>query len=708
MYLVKNQTVGGSLVFAALTFMSFNLKGIERNERVKKPNIIFILTDDLGYGDLGVLFQDQRAKTNDRSEPWEFTPNLDKLASQGVLLTQHYCAAPVCAPSRASIVLGVSQGHANVRDNQFDKAIEDNYTIASTLREAGYSTAAIGKWGLQGDDRWNKNGSEWPAKPTNRGFEYFLGYMRHKDGHEHYPKEGLYRDPKQVWENNVNIAVGLDKCYTADLWTAAAKRWIIQHEKGKNSGKPFFMYLAYDTPHAVLELPTQAYPKGRGLNGGIQWLGKKGEMINTASGTVDSWVHPDYRNATWDNDKNPSTPEVPWPDVYKRYATATRRIDSAIGDLMQLLKDLKIDDNTIIVFTSDNGPSRESYLPKKYRLNTPDFFNSFGPFDGIKRDCWEGGVRMPTIARWSGHFPAGKEVRSPSASYDWATTFLDAAGMPAPARMDGISLMPELTGKGTQMKQTVYVEYYQPQKTPDYPEFAPAHRGRRRNQMQVVRTGNLVGVRYDIHSTGDNFEIYDANKDPQEIHDLYKEGKAGMDTLQQWMKAKAVQMRRPNASAPRPYDDALVPAVRQRKTAGGVVWKEYDGDFPWVPQVGTLKMSQSGTAVTPDIEVNNKHGDLAMFFEGYLKVPADGEYTFYLSADHGALMRIHDATVIDEDYGYTPGEERQGTINLQKGLHPFRIYYVSKKNEKPLLNMEWSGPGISKTQVPESAISHAE
>ena len=144
------------------------------NDR-KQPNIIFILTDDMGYGDVGVLFQNQRAKANDRSEPWEFTPNLDILAAQGALLTQQYCAAPVCAPSRASILTGLSQGHANVRDNQFDKALADNYTMPSTLRDAGYSTAAIGKYGLQGDDRWDTNGSLWPARPLNRGFDYFLG-----------------------------------------------------------------------------------------------------------------------------------------------------------------------------------------------------------------------------------------------------------------------------------------------------------------------------------------------------------------------------------------------------------------------------------------------------------------------------------------------------------------------------------------------------
>src|SRR5699024_4986128 len=274
----------------------------------------------------------------------------------------HYAPAPVCAPSRASLLLGVSQGHSNVRDNQFDKALADNYTIASTLQTLGYHTVAVGKWGLQGDERFNISDVKWPARPLNRGFDVYLGYMRHSDGHEHYPKEGLYRGKKQVWWNKKNIVNKLDKCYTADLWTAYAKHWIVQHEKGKDKKRPFFMYLAFDTPHAVDELPTQKYPAGGGLHGGIQWIGKTGHFINTASGKPDSYVNPDYANATYDDDNDPSTSEVAWPETYKRYATANRRIDYAVGDIVQLLKDLNMDSSTLIVYTSDNGPSVETYL----------------------------------------------------------------------------------------------------------------------------------------------------------------------------------------------------------------------------------------------------------------------------------------------------------------------------------------------------------
>lgn len=326
-----------------------------------RPNILLILCDDLGYRDLGALFQNSRTA----GLPKHSTPQLDALAAEGLQMRRHYCAAPVCAPSRASLLLGQHQGHANVRDNQFDKALENNHTVATVMKQTGYATACVGKWGLQGS---GSNPATWPAYPTKRGFDFYFGYVRHADGHEHYPKEGLYRGAKEVWDNNTEISASLDKCYTADLWTARAKSWIADHHAAHPT-QPFFLFLAYDTLHAVLELPTQAYPVGGGTNGGLQWLGTPGQMINTASGAIDSWIHPDYASATYDDDGNTGTSEVAWPDVYKRYATSVRRIDDAVGDLKQLLQQLSIDTNTLVVFTSDNGPSIESYLTQSISAN---------------------------------------------------------------------------------------------------------------------------------------------------------------------------------------------------------------------------------------------------------------------------------------------------------------------------------------------------
>ncbi len=247
-----------------------------------RPNIIFILCDDLGYGDVGVFVQNQRAARQDRSLPFFATPHLDTLAREGVKIPQHYAAASVCAPSRASLLTGLTQGHASVRDNQFDKALADTHTLATVLRQAGYATAALGKWGLQGgDDEKNAAGTPatWPAYPTRRGFDFFFGYVRHKDGHFHYPKE----DRREVWENDREISAGLDLCYTTDLFTARTKKWIVEHNAAQPA-QPFFLYLAYDTPHAVLQNPPTAYPSGGGLGGGVQWTDRPHAMINTATG----------------------------------------------------------------------------------------------------------------------------------------------------------------------------------------------------------------------------------------------------------------------------------------------------------------------------------------------------------------------------------------------------------------------------------------
>jgi len=666
----------------------------------KQPNIIFILTDDLGWGDLGTFFQKQRQKENRKSEPWAFTPNLDKMAAQGAKLPHHYCAAPVCAPSRASILLGVSQGHANVRDNQFDKALENNHTVASVLRQAGYATAAIGKWGLQGG---KKDSKDWPAHPLNRGFDYYYGYMRHADGHEHYPKEGIYRGAKEVWENRTEVSAGLDKCYTGDLWTAATKKWIVDHKKSSKAANPFFIYLAYDTPHAVLELPTQQYPAGSGLKGGVQWLGKPGQMINTASGNVDTWIHPDYANATYDHDTDTATPETPWPDVYKRYATSIRRIDDQVGDILALLKDMKLDANTMVVFTSDNGPSLESYLPNTYLPNNPDFFNSFGPFDGVKRDIWEGGVRMPAIAFWPGRIPANRVVQTPNASHDWLPTFTEAAGVPAPARTDGVSLLPSLTGVGKQKEGLVYVEYFNEGNTPDLKEFQSQHRKRKRNQMQLIRLGDFVGVRYDIKSHTDDFEIYNVVKDPQETNNLAKP--PGMAALQKQMKDKVLQVRRPDLEAKRPYDEELVPAIPTKKTSAGLSWQAFTGNYRWLPDVSSLQPATKGQAERLDVQAVKSPSNSVVYFEGYLQVPADGAYTFYVNGDTGSLLRIHEATVIDADYSFASGKEMQGKILLKAGLHPFR-FYTKKTMGKQLMNFKWEGPNINKQAIPANVFSH--
>jgi len=648
----------------------------------KKPNIIFVLTDDLGYGDVGVFWQNQRAKLGDRTKPWTSTPNLDKMAAEGAILTQAYAAAPVCAPSRSSLLSGLSQGHARVRDNQFDKDLADNHTLGNVLQKAGYATAAIGKWGLQGTN-------EWSAHPLNRGFDYYYGYMRHSDGHEHYPKEGLYRKPKEVWENRKEVSKDLDKSYTTDLWTAVAKKWIVDLQEKTNSKQPFFMYLAYDAPHAVLELPTGPYPAGGGLQGGVQWLGQPGHMINTAKGNIDSYTYPDYATAKYDNDHNPLTPEVPWPDTYKRYASSVRRIDEAIGDILKLLVDLKIDDNTLVIFSSDNGPSIESYLPKPQVDYAANFFGSTGPFDGIKRDELEGGMRMPVIVRWPGHVPAGRELRTPTISYDWLPTMTAAAGLPPPANADGRSILPALTGKGKQSDGIIYSEYFEGGRSPNYPEFSPDNRQKTRKQMQMVRVGNFVGLRYNVKTADDDVAIFDVVKDSRQSNNLA----AKMPELAQRMKQMMLQVRRPDSSAKRPYDDALIPASSVKKVKPGIAWKAFNGNYPWLPEVSAMEAAAKGLSASP----TSMTGHSIYLFEGYIKVPADGAYTFYLSSGEKALLRIHNATVIDEDYNYAPNTTKDAVIKLKAGYHPFKLYCSGK--EKVVFDLKWKGPDFEKSKM---------
>ena len=669
-----------------------------------RPNIIFILVDDLGWGDVGVFHQNGRKASGDRALPFQFTPNLDRFAADGARFTHHYVAAPVCVSSRSSLLQGVTQGHANVRDNQFDKAIDENHTLATVLREAGYATGAIGKWGVHG---LNLEPNA-PAHPLKRGFEYYYGYLRHVDGHEHYPKEMLYfaekaaqRGPIKVWENYRDSTEPLDKCYTTDLFTARAKKWITEQAEAAVK-KPFFLYLAHDTPHAVLELPTQAYPAGGGLKGGMQWIGTPGHMISTASGTPDSWIHPDYAGATYDDDRNSATAEKPWPEVYKRYATSVRRLDDSVGDLIELLQDLKLDDNTLVIFASDNGPSIESYLTQAI---TPEFFASFGPFDGLKRDLWEGGLRTPAIARWPRHIPAGRVIETPSAMWDWLPTFAQAAGLPAPARADGISLLPALTGTGKPTpRDYLYWEYNVTGRTPNFPVFEPHHRNRLRGQMQAIRQGDLMAVRYDIKSVQDNFDIYQVAEDPKEARNLA--GNPNYAAAQIRFKQMALQARRADPEAPRPYDRELMPASATASAKPGIQWAYFEGNYPWVPDFAAQKSLSSGVAATIDEKVTSLKPDSGLLLTGFLHVPSDGEYTIELSTDTGAVLRLHNATLIDADFGYQTSTVKAATVRLQAGLHPIALNYRHGRLAPAALALKWSGPGFTTQSLSAEVLFH--
>jgi arylsulfatase A-like enzyme len=668
--------------YAALAFLAGSLAPAVTAAAATKPsqpNIIFILCDDLGFGDIGVFWQNQRASAGDRTQPHFATPQIDTMARDGAMLTQHYCAAPVCAPSRASFLTGLTQGHANVRDNQFDQLLADTHTVGSVLQAAGYATAAFGKWGLQGGGEKNRDPDParsmterraeyqtWDSYPTLRGFDYFYGYVRHRDGHFHYPKE----EGREVWENDREVSAGLDGCYTTDLFTARAKQWIIDQHKAKPD-QPFFTYLAFDTPHAVLQNPATAYPAGGGLKGGLKWTGKPGAMINTADGEMDAWMHPDLASQTWDHDGDPQSAEIAWPDVQKRYANGVRRIDDAVGDVLQLLSDLGIAENTLVVFTSDNGPSRESYLKEDY---DPVFFDGFGPFDGIKRDTMEGGMREPTLVRWPARISGGKVENTPSGHWDWLATFADVAGVAPLAAVDGVSLTPLLTGLGSRSAGVIYTEYLNNGSTPNYEEFLPQHRGRKRGQMQALILDGYKGLRYNVQSADDDFEIFDLATDPQEGHNLAGTGK--FIALQAKMKARVLQMRRPLESAARPYDVALTPALRvEPKGAAGLAWSRYDGTWPWMPEFRFLQASETGVS---SMMGNSLPGasdkPFGLAYTGFVKVPADGTYTLSVASQNTVTVFMHDSRVIDEPIRGATGAVKE-SIHLAAGWHPIRVYY---------------------------------
>ena len=664
----------------------------EREEKVKSkekaPNIIFILTDDLGYGDVGVLYQSQREVLN---QPFHKTPHLDNMANEGVLLTRHYVPAPVCAPSRASLMLGLHQGHANVRNNQFDKALIDNHNLASVLKEAGYATGIVGKWGLQGKE--GNSPASWEAYPTKRGFDYFLGYVRHVDGHNHYPAHpAANRPPMELYHGNEEISGQLKGVYTADLFTAAAKKWITS-QKNNSPDQPFFLYLAYDTPHAGLQVASSPYPEGGGLNGGVQWTGESGNFINTVSDTINTYIHPDY--AVKD-----------WPEPQKRFASMVRRIDNAVGDLMQLLKDLDIDEETMVVFTSDNGPHEESYGYGDYQ---PTFFDSYGPLDGIKRDVLEGGIRVPAIVRWPHGISAKQLNNTPSGFHDWLPTFAQLAGLPAPANTDGVSLVPLLTGEGVQKPGTVYIEYQEPnRKTPDYEEFHPSHRGKAHGEMQVIYLDGYKGIRTNIQSAADDFMIYDTTKDPQELNDLAGSSKYFLD-LQEGMKARVLQVRRPNSSAVRPYDNIPVPALKTVPVLdAGLKYRVFELETPWTPAISSLSDDPVKTGVSKEVDLSGRtrDRDFVMEYSGLIEVPQSGAYTFLLQSGKGAVMHLHDAILFDADRGYVPGSMLSSTIYLEKGFHPVQLVYAHGKEGEPALQLEWQGPGFSQRSLEPEQLFH--
>jgi arylsulfatase A-like enzyme len=638
----------------------------------RQPNVIFILADDLGYGDLGITFQHSRTGSQSQFD----TPNLDAMARNGTWLRQHYTCAPVCAPARGSLLSGLNQGNCNIRNNQFDKAIANNHTLGTVMTTAGYDTIAIGKWGLQGEEPAT------PGHPNKHGFDDFFGYLAHMSGHVYY-----HDAEHPLEENGRNITAQYADVYDTDLFTARAKQYIAAHETGTGAKKPFFMYLAYTAPHNNQGLPGNAYPSGTGLHGGLQW------PLTPTPQTKDKWYEPAFEHAMYA--PTPGAVPVPWKPRMKRYVTVIRRLDQCVGDLLQTLRDLHIDNNTLVVFTSDNGPSNEGTDPR--------WFDSWGPFDGFKRDVWEGGMREPTIAWWPGHVPAGKISDLPSSFCDWMPTLASAAGVTPPANTDGVSLLPTLLGQpGQRPIPYVYSEYFMPD--PRRPgsllkEIDTRKDVTGRGQMQWLRMDDLTAVRVEIKSATDPLRLYDVMNDPHEDHELSRDPKYAGE-MEKFTKLMA-SVRRPLDDAKRPYDDQPLPADAAPTTAGGLKADWYAGQWPWVPDTNTLAPVK--TTQPKDFSLADApSGPFAAQFTGAITVPTAGPYTFFVTSDGGAELWLHHAHLIDDDFART-GKTASATVNLEAGTHPLRLVY-RHDNGTADLKVEIAGPGMERQAVRADAL----
>lgn len=466
-----NKALSKLVVLAVMTACS--LGAYAQQKAVKKPgrppNIIYIFADDLGYGELGSYGQ-QKIKT----------PNLDQLARQGMRFTQHYTSTPVCAPARCMLLTGRHGGHAYIRSNyalnkDYDigewgqmPLPEGTFTIGHMLQQAGYVTGAIGKWGL--------GSMQTTGEPEKQGFDYFYGYLGQAQAHSYYPSH--------LRENNTWVKLQNDfvlphaqlekgatsdqfekfsgKDYAPDKMTEKALGFIDKHQQ-----KPFFLYLPYTIPHVALQIPkdSKAFALYQGKWDTIPYYGQQGY-----------------------------TPTL---QPLATYAAMITQLDAYVGQIMKKIKDAGQDGQTLIMFSSDNGTTFNGGVQA-------GFFNSVAGLRGLKMDLYEGGIRIPFLARWPGHIPAGTVTDHVSVQYDLMATLADLLKIKIPPN-DGLSMLPTLLGKPGEQKKHGYLYF-------EYPE---------KGGQLAIRMGDLkavkVNVRKDPHGP---WEIYDLAKDPAETQNI--------------------------------------------------------------------------------------------------------------------------------------------------------------------------------------------
>jgi arylsulfatase A-like enzyme len=433
-----------------------------RAARDRLPNVVIILADDLGYGDLGCYGQKLIQ-----------TPRLDRMAAEGLRFTQFYAGSTVCAPSRYVLMTGKDTGHGHIRGNAGEKlnSLNDkDVTIAQLMQRAGYKTALCGKWGLGAAIPGNQ------GLPRKQGFDLFFGYLNQVHAHNYYPDYLWLNEEKRPLSNIVPPlakkspgGVATKKAeYSPDLVRDMALKFVKEHRD-----EPFFLYWATTMPHANNEATTAT--------------GNGEEVPDVGIYSKESW-----------------------PDADKGQAAMITRLDSDVGQLLDTLRELDIDDNTLVLFSSDNGPHHEGGQDTKR-------FDPNGPLRGMKRDLYEGGIRVPLIARWPGTVPADHTSDHISYLGDIYATLADLTSQPPPQKLQSISILPTLEGRPTSQHEheSLYWEFYE------------------QDTKQAVRSKNWKAVRVPM-LTGKT-ELYDLATDIGETKDVAAEHPDVVRNLEQMM-----------------------------------------------------------------------------------------------------------------------------------------------------------------------------
>ncbi|MCB0670178.1 MAG: arylsulfatase [Saprospiraceae bacterium] len=433
------------------------------------PNIIYILADDLGYGDLSAYGQEKFQ-----------TPNIDRLAAEGMLFTDHYAGTTVCAPSRCALMTGMHTGHAYIRGNREWKPegqwpIPDSiFTLAEMLKEEGYSTGAFGKWGL--------GFIETPGNPNDQGFDRFYGYNCQRLAHNYYPYH--------LWDNKEKVVLEGN----SDRGTAVYGPVKI-HEQAlnflrENKDHPFFLYYPSVIPHAELVAPEQYMTKFR-----------------------DKFLPETQYEGVDDGETYRLGPYGSQEECHAAFAAMVSLLDEQVGEILDLVKELGLEENTLIMFTSDNGPHLEGGAD-------PDYFDSNGPFTGYKRDLYEGGIRVPMLAKWKGHVAPGSRTDHPSAFWDVMPTIAELINYDLDKKIDGISFLPTLLNEGSQKEHDyLYWEFHE------------------KGGRKALRQGDWKIVKYDLEQSPDQTpQLFNLKDDPSESHDLAEENPEKLQELSQLMK----------------------------------------------------------------------------------------------------------------------------------------------------------------------------